>query len=185
MRTLIKLLLLILIAPLLLTEVYAQDNTEAKITFSPINHATLVIKAEKITIYVDPAGDLKSFNEFPEPDFILITDIHPDHLNIETVNSLKKKKTIIIGPKAVVDNLKYGEILNNAQIKTYGAVNIEAVPMYNLTKERLKYHEKGRGNGYVITVDNKRIYISGDTEDIKEMRTLKEIEVVLMDWYSK
>ena len=48
--------------------------------------------------------------------------------------------------------------------------------MYNLTKERLKYHEKGRGNGYVITVDNKRIYISGDTEDIKEMRSLKDID---------
>ncbi len=41
---------------------------------------------------------------------------------------------------------------------------------------KLKYHEKGRGNGYVITVDNKRIYISGDTEDIKEMRSLKDID---------
>ncbi len=48
--------------------------------------------------------------------------------------------------------------------------------MYNLTAERLKYHKKGRGNGYVITLNMKRIYISGDTEDIVEMRSLKNID---------
>jgi L-ascorbate metabolism protein UlaG (beta-lactamase superfamily) len=48
--------------------------------------------------------------------------------------------------------------------------------MYNLTAERLKFHPKGHGNGYVLTIKKKRIYISGDTEDIKEMRELKDID---------
>ena len=48
--------------------------------------------------------------------------------------------------------------------------------MYNTTPDRLQYHEKGRGNGYVVTLDDKRIYISGDTEDIPEMRKLKNID---------
>jgi L-ascorbate metabolism protein UlaG (beta-lactamase superfamily) len=48
--------------------------------------------------------------------------------------------------------------------------------MYNLTKERLNFHNKGRGNGYVLTINQKRIYISGDTEDIAEMRSLKNID---------
>ena len=48
--------------------------------------------------------------------------------------------------------------------------------MYNLTEDRLKYHEKGRGNGYLVTVGEKRIYISGDTEDIPEMRALENID---------
>jgi len=52
--------------------------------------------------------------------------------------------------------------------------------MYNLTADRLKYHNKGRGNGYVVTVGGKRIYISGDTEDIPEMRALKNIDVAFV-----
>ena len=176
MTTYIKILLLMLITPLLFAEAFAQDSTKAKITFSPIEHATLVIQTKKITIYVDPVGDIKSFDKFPKPDIILITDIHSDHLDLEVVNSLKQENTIIIGPKAVVDQLKYSKILNNGENKTYGNINVEAIPMYNQTKERLKFHKKGRGNGYVITVNKKRIYISGDTEDIKEMRSLKDID---------
>jgi len=48
--------------------------------------------------------------------------------------------------------------------------------MYNLREEALKFHTKGRGNGYVLSINNERIYISGDTEDIPEMRNLKNID---------
>ena len=48
--------------------------------------------------------------------------------------------------------------------------------MYNLREEALKFHTKGRGNGYVFSIDNQRIYFSGDTEDIPEMRALKNID---------
>lgn len=186
MTVYIKVLLLVSITSILLfTEAFTQDKTEDKIepvveiprvTFTPIKHATFVIQTPKITIYVDPVGDIKAFNNFPQPDIILITDIHGDHFDSEVVNSLKQEKTIIIGPQAVVYKLKYGEILKNGENKTFSIINVEAVPMYNLTKERLKFHEKGRGNGYVVTVNKKRIYISGDTEDIKEMRSLKNID---------
>ncbi len=52
--------------------------------------------------------------------------------------------------------------------------------MYNLTEDRLKFHSKGRGNGYVLTLGGKRIYISGDTEDVPEMRALKDIDVAFV-----
>ena len=48
--------------------------------------------------------------------------------------------------------------------------------MYNLREEALKFHTKGRGNGYVLTINEERIYFSGDTEDIPEMRNLKNID---------
>ncbi|MFQ5770702.1 MAG: MBL fold metallo-hydrolase [bacterium] len=176
MTAYIKIFLLVLITPILLTEAIAQDSTEADIIFTPIKHATFVIHTPTITIYVDPVGDSKAFKKFPPPDFILITDIHRDHLELEVVNSLKQEKTVIVGPQAVVARLKYGEILNNGEKKSFSTMNLEAIPMYNQTKERLKFHKKGRGNGYVITVNKKRIYISGDTEDVKEMRSLKDID---------
>ena len=108
-------------------------------------------------------------------NIILITHSHYDHFNAEVVQHLRQKNTLVIGPKAVIDQLGFGEILNNGESKTFKSVNIEAIPMYNLTASRLQFHEKGRGNGYVLTLNDKRIYISGDTEDIPEMRILRNI----------
>jgi L-ascorbate metabolism protein UlaG (beta-lactamase superfamily) len=55
--------------------------------------------------------------------------------------------------------------------------------MYNLTRGPAagqRYHDKGRGNGYVITLGGKRIYIAGDTEGTPEMRALKNIDVAFV-----
>ena len=59
-------------------------------------------------------------------------------------------------------------------------LEISAIPMYNLRPEALSFHPKGRGNGYILTMDGKRWYISGDTEDIPEMRQLRNIDVALL-----
>ena len=173
MKTYILILLTIL-TPLL--SVSASAYEVDGITFTPIEHATMVIQTKDSTIYVDPVGDIKLFQKFSPPDIILLTDIHRDHLNIEIVNSLKKNLTSIIGPPEAVASLKHGEVMKNGDKRTFGNISIEAIPMYNLTKERLNFHVKGRGNGYVLTINQKRIYISGDTEDIAEMRILKNID---------
>ena len=52
--------------------------------------------------------------------------------------------------------------------------------MYNLPESPDSRHVKGRGNGYVLSFDKKLVYISGDTEDIPEMRDLKHIEVAFV-----
>lgn len=160
----------------LFAQLFAQNDSKDKINFIPIRHATFVIETSDAVIYVDPVGDIKEFDGLTSPDIILITHDHGDHLNADVIKSLKNDKTIIIVPKAVFNELGYGEILNNGEIKTIKNVNIEAIPMYNTTEGRLNYHPKGRGNGYVATADGKRIYISGDTEDVKEIRELKNID---------
>ena len=156
------------------TDAISADSSD--LTFHPISHATFVIKSKAGTIYIDPVGEVSAFQKFPKPDLILITDIHGDHLNIPVINSLKQKSTTIVGPKAVIEQLKFGDILKNGEVKTFGKIKLEAIPMYNTTLDRLKFHVKGRGNGYIVTIGGKRIYISGDTEDIKEMRDLKNID---------
>lgn len=169
-------LIFVIIISFIFSPGLTQDNGNEKIVFIPISHATFVIQTELKTIFVDPVGGEDSFNQFSSPEIILITDTHGDHLNTELVNSLKTDTTIIIVPKAVHDELGYGEILNNGEKKTYSDVTIEAIPMYNISEDRLNFHKKGRGNGYVVTLNGKRIYISGDTEDIIEMRNLREID---------
>jgi L-ascorbate metabolism protein UlaG (beta-lactamase superfamily) len=53
---------------------------------------------------------------------------------------------------------------------------ITGVPMYNLRVAATKFHTKGRGNGYVIEKNGMKVYFSEDTEDIPEMRQLKNID---------
>ncbi len=70
-------------------------------------------------------------------------------------------------------------VLANGESTTMGGVGIEAVPMYNLTEGR-DFHEKGRGNGYVLELSGLRLYISGDTEGVPEMRELEDIDAAFV-----
>lgn len=158
------------------SSVFPQDEKLDKITFIPIHHATFVIETPDAVIYVDPVGDLKLFENLPSPNIIIVTHTHGDHYSKDDIKSLQTKETTIIVPQSVYDDLGEGHVLNNGESTTIKNIKIEAIPAYNLTKDRLKYHPKGRDNGYVVTVEGKRIYISGDTEDIPEMRELKDID---------
>jgi L-ascorbate metabolism protein UlaG (beta-lactamase superfamily) len=155
---------------------FSQSEDADEIRFTPISHATFVIQTDDKTIIVDPVGGAELFSGFPAVDLILITDVHGDHMSKETVDGIKNEETMIVAPAAVVEKMGEGKILNNGETKTFSDVLTEAIPMYNLTEERQNFHQKGRGNGYVITLNNKRIYIAGDTEDIPEMRQLTDID---------
>lgn len=174
----IKLILLILVVSLFNFKNEIQKDT---INIIPISHATAVISFENETIYLDPTGGANAFSNFEKPSYILITDVHGDHFNMKTLKELDLSSTTIIAPKAVVDQMqnvfaKEIIIINNGEHKKFKNFSLEAIPMYNLREEALKFHTKGRGNGYVLSVNKERIYFSGDTEDIPEMRNLKNID---------
>ncbi|PIB22969.1 MBL fold metallo-hydrolase [Maribacter sp. 4G9] len=147
----------------------------------PIEHATTVLKWNDVTIYIDPTGGAKAFEGQNEPDLILITDIHGDHLNVETLQELTTSNISFVVPQAVADQLPEEfnsqiEVLNNGENIEIKGIRIEAIPMYNLREEAKDFHVKGRGNGYVLNLGDQRIYFSGDTEDIPEMRNLENID---------
>ncbi len=161
------------------------ELASSEIRIIPISHATAVLEWEELTIYIDPVGGADAFKDQRQPDLILITDIHGDHLSVETLKGLMTEKAKIIAPQAVADKIPTNftpqiDVLNNGDSKERFGISVEAIPMYNLRKEALKFHEKGRGNGYVITIDGKRLYFSGDTEDIPEMRALKNIDMAFV-----
>ena len=157
------------------------DNTISDLEITPIEHATAVLDWDGTIIYVDPVGGKDAFTAEKEPDLILITDIHGDHFSLETLQALNTQKAKIIVPQAVADKFPAEftpqlDILNNGESKERYGINIEAIPMYNLREEAKDFHVKGRGNGYVLSKNNERIYFSGDTEDIPEMRALQNID---------
>jgi L-ascorbate metabolism protein UlaG (beta-lactamase superfamily) len=151
----------------------------------PINHATMVLTYNANVIFVDPVGGADLFKDQAQPNFVLVTDIHGDHMDKETLMALDLSNAYLIVPKAVADllpELKTKEtiILSNGESKAFDDLDVSAIPMYNLREEALKFHSKGRGNGYVLTLGSERIYISGDTEDIPEMRSLKDIDIAFV-----
>jgi L-ascorbate metabolism protein UlaG (beta-lactamase superfamily) len=158
---------------------------DGELKIHPINHATLVLQWNGKTIYNDPVGGAKAFEGLPAPDLILITDIHADHFNQPTLTAIARPGTCLVAPPAVADQLPADlrartTVLANSQTQELFGIRIEAVPAYNLTPDRLQYHPKGRGNGYLLTLGGKRVYLSGDTEDIPEMLALKAIDVAFL-----
>jgi hypothetical protein len=81
-----------------------------------------------------------------------------------------------------LSELKVKEIvvITNDEEKSFSNFKVEAIPIYNLKEEALKFRTKESGNSCVLTIDKERIYFSGDTEDIPEMRTLKNIDKVFV-----
>ncbi len=161
------------------------NQSTQDVTVVPIEHASAVIDSGNSTIYLDPVGGAEKFSDQKPPDLILVTDIHQDHFSVETLEALDTENTRIVVPQAVADQIPDTfrsklDILNNGDIKNFGEVKIEAVPMYNLRPEAREFHTKGRGNGYIIEMGGKRIYFSGDTEDITEMRALKDIDMAFI-----
>ena len=85
-----------------------------------------------------------------------------------------------MAPPSVVEQLGYGIAISNGETTEILGIGIEAIPAYNTTTERLKFHPKGRDNGYVLSKKGVRLYISSDTEDIPEMRSLKDIDIAFV-----
>jgi L-ascorbate metabolism protein UlaG (beta-lactamase superfamily) len=152
------------------------------VKITPVYHASLAIEAGGKVIIIDPAKPAM-FMGLPQADLILITDIHGDHMDADMIKSVSKAGTEIIAPPAVVTTITAASPISNGEKKTWGAWTIEAIPMYNLTRGPAAgklFHDKGRGNGYVLTYGGKRFYFSGDTENIPEMRALKNIDVAFI-----
>ena len=163
-------------------QTFATSAGPVKIT--PVYHASLEIEAGGKVIIIDPAKPA-NFAGLPQADLILITDIHGDHLDPDLIKAESKAGTDIIAPAAVAKTVTTAKVIGNGEKTTWGAWTIEAIPMYNTTATRgpkpgTVFHEKGRGNGYVLTYGGKRFYFSGDTEGIPEMRALKNIDVAFI-----
>jgi len=151
----------------------------------PVAHASLVIETPMGVLYADPVGEPNLYSGLPPADLVLITHHHGDHLNNETLASVMGSDTTLISNKGAQDKMSSGlaaraQVIGNSETTAFGDIGIEAIAAYNSTKDRMKFHPQGRDNGYVLTIGDTRVYLSGDTEDVPEMRALKSIDVALL-----
>jgi L-ascorbate metabolism protein UlaG (beta-lactamase superfamily) len=159
----------------------------------PIHHASLMLTYQGAHILVDPApldgakdeAVTAPYKAMPRPDFILITHVHGDHFNVPILEAVAGPKTVIVAPQNVHDAMPADlqgktRVMKNGEKGALGAVPVEAVAMYNITPERLNFHPKGVGNGYVVTFGDKRVYVAGDTEEAPELEHLPNIALAFI-----
>jgi len=162
-------------------DVIKTETGDLNITF--VGHGTLVFAYKGRIIHVDPWTRLADYSTMPKADLILITHEHFDHLDIKALNILRKKQTTVILTKACEANVTGGVVMKNGDANTVDGLKVEAVPAYNIVHKRpdgTPFHPKGKGNGYVVTFDKTRVYIAGDTENVPEMKDLKDIDIAFL-----
>ena len=157
---------------------------DLKITF--IGHGTIMFTFGSTVIHVDPWSRLADYTKLPKADLILITHEHGDHLDMKAIEILQTKKTAIVWTEscaAQFEHVKDGIVMKNGDSKTGAGLLVTAVPAYNIVHKRESdnpFHPKGVGNGYMITFGNKTVYVAGDTENIPEMKKLKDIDIAFL-----
>jgi L-ascorbate metabolism protein UlaG (beta-lactamase superfamily) len=159
---------------------FATDDGDVLI--HPINHASLVVAWKGKMIYVDPVGGSSPYSGLPRADLTLVTHNHPDHFETGTLNSVKQAATVIMAPAAAYSSMSaqlkaLTTPLANGESADAIGVHVEAIPAYNPSGN---YHLKGVGNSYVVTIGGRKLFFSGDTEDVPEMRALTEVDVAFL-----
>jgi len=163
------------------SDTFKTSAGDLKITF--LGHGTLMLTFGGKIIHVDPYGSVADYSKQPKADLILITHEHGDHFDAKALDQIRKEKTTIVANPASAKQLQGAIVMNNGDVKTIDGFKIEAVPAYNIVHKRdtgQPFHPKGNGNGYVITFGDKRVYLAGDTENIPELKELKNIDIAFL-----
>lgn len=148
----------------------------------PIHHATFYIEHAGKILFFDPFSE-GNLDGRPKADVVFITHDHPDHLDPLALEKVKKEGTITVAPAAAETKIHVDVVMKNGDARDVAGVHVEAVPAYNLVRGPSPgklFHDEGRGNGYVLTLGDKRLYVSGDTECTHEMKALSSIDVAFV-----
>jgi L-ascorbate metabolism protein UlaG (beta-lactamase superfamily) len=163
---------------------YDKVNTSAgTVEMHFFGHGSLMFKVNAFVIYIDPVRSSGNYDFFPKADIILVTHEHGDHLDVNLIDSLKKKGTLVFCNENSLSKVKWAMAMKPGDRQEINSIVIEAVAAYNIVNERAPgqpFHPKGDGLGYILTIGGKRFYIAGDTENTPEMKALKNIEVAFL-----
>ena len=148
-----------------------------------IGHGSLMFRINGYTIYIDPVKSSGDYRFLPKADLILVTHDHGDHLDIPLINELKKEETVVLANEKSTEQLAWALPMNAGDRQEMNNIIIEAVPAYNIVNVQASgapFHPKGVGVGYLLTIGGLRFYVAGDTENIPEMKELKNIEAAFL-----
>ncbi|OGQ95391.1 MAG: metal-dependent hydrolase [Deltaproteobacteria bacterium RIFOXYD12_FULL_57_12] len=160
---------------------FATSAGPMSITF--IGHGTLLFDFAGKIVHIDPVAKYADYAKLPKADIILITHEHVDHLDPVAIREISTATTEVVGTAACREKVPGIAVLANAEKRIFAGITVQAVPAYNLVHKRedgSPFHPKGRGNGYVLSFGDRKIYVAGDTENIPEMLELSGISIAFL-----
>ena len=134
-----------------------------------------IISHNKKTIYIDPFQIQKTEHNKNDADIVLISHNHFDHLSIEDLKYVISDNTTLVAAKECFEQLKEIEVKELTYVRPGDKLEIEGIPIeavraYNTNK---KFHPKEDDKiGFIVTINNQRIYHAGDTDIIPEMKSV-------------
>ncbi len=153
------------------------------LTITFIGHGTLMFEYQEKVIHIDPWSNLAEYDKLPKADAILVTHEHGDHLDPKAIEAISKEGTQLFLTQKCFDQIKKGTVLKNGDFTGAAGIPVEVVPAYNTMARRgngKPYHPKGEGNGYIISFQDVRVYVAGDTEYYPEMDKFQAITVAFL-----
>lgn len=165
------------------TEVYkGKDGKEIKLHL--YGHASLAIEVDGTMFYIDPVSGMADYSKEKRADKIFVTHSHGDHFDMKTIKSISRPTTHIYCDKATSEKISDMKMtaMKPGDIADLGkGVKVEAIAAYNITEGHTKFHPKSANNcGYLFNIGKTRIYVAGDSENIEEMKSLKNIDIAFL-----
>ncbi|SFA82219.1 L-ascorbate metabolism protein UlaG, beta-lactamase superfamily [Rhizobium sp. NFR07] len=158
------------------------------ISVEQVQQMSVVIRTPIGVIYTDPTGGKSRYDGHPAPDIVLVSHEHHEHYDADTLEEIVGDNTQLVVPPFVMEQLPpklKGRAISlaNGTSSELGSIHIEAIPAYGLTGQSAQWHPRGRGNGYVVSIDGRRIYIAGSSDAVPEMLQLKDIDIAFLPLY--
>jgi L-ascorbate metabolism protein UlaG (beta-lactamase superfamily) len=186
-----KKILFLLTSAMMTQSVFSQEvpavdkisTTSGVVEMHFIGHGSLMFAVGNFIVYVDPVRSSGNYDNLPKADLILVTHEHSDHLDKDLIQTLRKNETVMLANAKAAESVPWAQALKQGDTRVVKGITVLAVPAYNIKNMRAPgqpYHPKGVGNGYVLTIGDKKFYVAGDTENIPEMMNLKNIDVAFL-----
>lgn len=150
-----------------------------------VGHGTLMFKFNGMVIHIDPVMREANYQEMPDADLVLVTHQHGDHLDATAIGHVMKEGTLVVMTKTCLDQLEDFDaiVMKNGDSQTLKGIAVEAHPAYNIVHKRpggKPFHPRGEGNAYVLALGETRILIGGDTENVPELKKLRDIQIAFL-----
>jgi len=153
-------------------------SARGDLVITALGHASVQLEQGGKVIIVDPVADQADLSLAKPADLILVTDVHPDHFDPAAISKLRKPGAPVVVPPAVAaaDKVPDAIVMVNRQMRANelapAGIAVISVPAYNLERGPAPgqfYHPRERGQGYLLMVGDKLVYVAGDTECVPAM----------------
>ena len=172
---------------------FKYDDIDIDIELRFLNHATVAITFNKITLITDPwlfgpafmtgwwldqPSTIDSIEILKKADYVFISHNHPDHLHSETLELLSKDKKIIVGDFNSKSTEKY--------LRSIGFINVlplEFNCIYEIEKNFqfsiLKSGDFRDDSGLYLSIGGKEILLTVDANILNSLVLPRNIELLL------